>query len=112
MKIDSGLLTAGFGKITPIDGRPVVTTADATQMHRFPWAHQRIFASIPNTATYFPLAYLSASIGLGVGKLLGVSPFVCIILARLGKPSVRIAARRPPGSQPANSHDFLPRRCL
>ncbi|MBU6448717.1 MAG: DUF2142 domain-containing protein [Rhodospirillales bacterium] len=83
VKIDSGLLTAGFGKTTQINSRPVVTSADLTAMQGVPWTHQRIFASIPNTATYFPLAYLPAAFGLGVGKLFGASPFACIILARL-----------------------------
>ena len=92
VKVDSGLLTAGFGKTTPIDGRPVVTTTDATQTRLVTWTHQRIFASIPNTATYFPLAYLPAAIGLGAGKLFGASPFVCIILARLMNAAAYLAA--------------------
>ena len=92
VKIDSGLLTADFGKATQIDGRPVVTTADARETRLTQWTHQRIFASIPNTATYFPLAYLPASIGLGVGRLLGASPFVCIILARLANAAAYLAA--------------------
>ncbi|MBU6398330.1 MAG: DUF2142 domain-containing protein [Rhodospirillales bacterium] len=83
MKIDAGLLAAGFGITTQIDGHPVVTKTDAAQLRQIPWAHQRIFAGIPNTATYFPLAYLPPAIGLGVGKLLGASPFTCVILARL-----------------------------
>ncbi|MBU6419982.1 MAG: DUF2142 domain-containing protein [Proteobacteria bacterium] len=83
MKIDAGLLEAGFGATTQIDGRPVVTTADAAQLRQIPWVHQQIFVSIPNTATYFPLAYLPPAIGLGVGRLFGASPFICIILARL-----------------------------
>ncbi len=83
VKIDSGLLAAGFGKTTQVDGRPVVTAVDAAELPLIPWTHQRIFANIPNTATYFPLAYLPASIGLGAGELFGASPFVCIILARL-----------------------------
>ncbi|MDE1896453.1 MAG: DUF2142 domain-containing protein [Rhodospirillales bacterium] len=92
VKIDSGLLEAGLGKTTQADGRPVVTTADAADLYLIPWAHQRIFASIPNTATYFPLAYLPAAIGLGVGKLLGASPFVCVILARLANAAAYLAA--------------------
>ncbi|MDE1906682.1 MAG: DUF2142 domain-containing protein [Rhodospirillales bacterium] len=91
-KIDSGLLIAGFGTTTLIDGRPVVTTADATETRLTQWTHQRIFASIPNTATYFPLAYLPASLGLGVGRLFGASPFVCIILARLANAAAYLAA--------------------
>ena len=83
VRIDSGLLTAGFGETTQIDGRPVVTSADLAAMQDVSWTHQRIFASIPNTATYFPMAYLPAALGLGVGKLVGASPFSCIILARL-----------------------------
>ncbi|HTQ72087.1 MAG TPA: DUF2142 domain-containing protein [Acidocella sp.] len=83
VKIDAGLLTAGFGKATQMEGRPVVTQADAAAMQATPWAHQLIFVSIPNTATYFPLAYLPAALGLAVGKLAGATPFASIILARL-----------------------------
>jgi hypothetical protein len=83
VKIDAGLLTAGFGKTTPIEGRPVFTEADAAAMQAMPWAHQRIFVPIPNTATYFPLAYLPAAFGLAAGKLAGAGPYASIILARL-----------------------------
>ncbi|MDE2240834.1 MAG: DUF2142 domain-containing protein, partial [Rhodospirillales bacterium] len=83
VKIDSGLLAASFGKTTLVDGHPVVTKADEAALRAIPWTHQLVFASIPNTAAYFPLAYLPAVIGLEAGRLFGASPFVCIIFARL-----------------------------
>lgn len=81
--IDSGLFGTGFGEITPLQGHWVVTAADEEKDHQFTWSRHAVFSNIPNTATYFPLAYIPAAVGLGVGKLLGLSPLYCIYLARL-----------------------------
>lgn len=81
--IDSGLFSAGFGVITPMQGRWVVTAADQAKLQALGWSHHQVFSNIPNTATYFPLAYGPDAIGLGVGRLLGVSPFHSILLGRL-----------------------------
>lgn len=81
--IDSGLFKAGFGFITPMQGRWVVTASDAAKLEALGWSHHQIFSNIPNTATYFPLAYMPDAVGLGVGRLLGVSPFHSILLGRL-----------------------------
>ncbi|GAN81086.1 DUF2142 domain-containing protein [Acidocella aminolytica] len=91
VKIDAGLFSAGFGKTTQISGRPVVTSADEAAMQGNPWAHYKIFSNIPNTATYFPLAYLPSAFGLGVGKLFGASPYISIRLARLADAAAYLA---------------------
>jgi uncharacterized membrane protein len=81
--VDTGLFRVAFGQTTAIGGRNVVTLANAEAIRGERASHARMFAGIPNTATYFPAAYLPATIGLALGLLLRISPFDCMILARL-----------------------------
>jgi uncharacterized membrane protein len=42
-----------------------------------------VFVTFPNTAFYFPLAYLPQTLGIATGRLLGLPPVVWIYLGRL-----------------------------
>ncbi len=81
--VDSGLFRIAFGQTTAIGGRNLVTLANLDAIRGEPPSHARMFAEIPNTATYFPAAYLPATIGLALGLLFRISPFDSMILARL-----------------------------
>jgi uncharacterized membrane protein len=81
--VDAGLFRVAFGQTTTIVGRNLVTLANLNAIRSEPPSHARMFAAIPNTATYFPAAYLPATIGLAFGLLFRISPFDCMILARL-----------------------------
>lgn len=82
VKIDSGLDRAAWGVTTPFAGHSIVTSEDLAALHHIAWQHHRDFFEIPNTATYFPLAYIPGAIGLGLGKLVGLSPVNAIMLGR------------------------------
>jgi hypothetical protein len=83
VKVDSGLFAAAFGHVTMLGDRAVVTAQDYDDTRNEPSDHRRVFASIPNTATYFPLAYVPASLGLAAGLAAHASPFVCMTAGRV-----------------------------
>jgi uncharacterized membrane protein len=83
VEVDAGLFMISFGKITEIDGRPVVTLADYHALRNQPGNHAKVFAYISNTGPYFPAAYLPAALGLALGLACKLSPFMTMILARL-----------------------------
>jgi hypothetical protein len=82
VKVDTGLLIAAFDKTTEIEGRAVMTAGDFSAMRARPPDHDKAFADLPNTATYFPVAYVPATLGLALGLAVHASPFVCFMLAR------------------------------
>lgn len=85
VQVNLGIFSAAFGTTTQVNGHPVVTADDFLAMHKQPPQPERVFASIPNTVTYFPLSYVPATLGMALGLLLaGGKPLVCIILARFG----------------------------
>jgi len=102
VKVNQGLFVAAFGVTTQVGGHPVVTADDFLAMRAQPPQPGHVFASIPNTVTYFPLTYIPATLGLSLGLLLaGGKPFICIMLARfamlfaylaLGLLALRLAA--------------------
>jgi uncharacterized membrane protein len=83
VEVDAGLFQVAFGKVTEINGHSVETLADYDTLRNQPASHLPIFASIPNTGTYFPAAYLPATFGLALGLALKLSPFNTMVLARL-----------------------------
>jgi uncharacterized membrane protein len=83
VKVDSGLFLVSFGKVTQIDGRPVMTLADYQALRNQPPWHVLSFAVINNTGPYFPAAYFPATLGLALGLAFNLSPFITMILARL-----------------------------
>lgn len=65
-------------------GAPKVMTAEAlARFQAIPWADRPGFMLTPNTASYFPVFYLPASFGLGLGHVLGISPYGALLLARV-----------------------------
>jgi hypothetical protein len=83
VKADAGLFSAAFGHVTIIGGRPVVTSQGFLADRAVPADHDRIFINLPNTATYFPIAYVPAALGLALGLTAHAPPFACFLLARL-----------------------------
>ncbi len=83
VKVDHGLFAVSFGHVTETAGQDKVTLDDYNATRSEPSAHDRIFVSIPNTATYFPLAYIPAALGLRAGLAVNANPFDCMILARV-----------------------------
>jgi hypothetical protein len=84
VKVDVGILHAASGHVTEIENRPVVTEQDFLADRANPPDHRLSFVNIPNTAKYFPVAYVPAALGLAFGLLLHAAPFMCFLLARLG----------------------------
>jgi Predicted membrane protein (DUF2142) len=83
MKVDAGLYQASHGWTSEIADRNIVTTQDFLAMRAEPADHDKVFISAPNTATYFPVAYLPAALGLALGLAVKAPPFACFLLARL-----------------------------
>ncbi len=83
MKVDTGLMRVAFGKVTQIGGRPVQTLADYYALRNQPASHRLEFVFAPATPTYFPAAYLPATLGLALGLAAKLSPFMTMIVARL-----------------------------
>lgn len=83
VKADAGLFSAGFGHVTEMANRPVVTSQGFLADRAVPADHDRIFVNLPNTATYFPIAYVPAALGLALGLAVHAPPFACFLLARL-----------------------------
>jgi len=82
VKVNQGLFVAAFGSTTQVGGHPVVTADDFLAMRAQQPQPGRVFAYIPNTDRYFPLAYLPATLGLALGLLACGKPLICIMLAR------------------------------
>ncbi|WP_297366469.1 DUF2142 domain-containing protein [Acidocella sp.] len=81
--VDQGLAQASFGADTPFDGHLVFSAANRQALLDQPPSHQLIFGEISNTAVYFPLTYLPATLGLGVANALGARPYFALISGRL-----------------------------
>lgn len=82
VKADTGLVEASFGKIERSNGQHMVTQADYDAMRNQPANHALEYVNIPNTANYFPTAYVPAALGLAAGLLFKASPFVCFMVGR------------------------------
>nr|WP_205619741.1 DUF2142 domain-containing protein [Acidocella sp. MX-AZ02] len=82
-KINAGLSAVAWGNYTQIYGHAVSAANNLSALHQVQWQHQRVFINIPNTAAYFPLAYIPGAVGLGIGKAIGLSPFNAVTLGRL-----------------------------
>jgi hypothetical protein len=82
-KVDTGLMAAAHGHTTMSGDVHKVFLSDLWTMTHMPPDHTPRYVGIPNTATYFPTAYLPAAIGLGLGMAAHLGPFYCFLLARL-----------------------------
>ena len=85
VKADNDIVLSAYGHVSEIDNRPVVTGPVFLADRANPVNHHLIFVSIPNTAKYFPVAYVPAALGLAVGVVFHAPPFACFLLARLGR---------------------------
>lgn len=84
VKADTGLVITSFGITTMTrNHRPVETEGDFHDMMAEPVNHKLSFFSIANTATYFPVPYLPATLGLFAANLFNARPFIALITARL-----------------------------
>ncbi len=83
VKVNIGLFQASVGPVTEIANRPVVTSQDFLASRARPADPQRVYVNLPNTATYFPGAYLPATLGVAVGLLAYAPPYACFLLGRL-----------------------------
>jgi uncharacterized membrane protein len=84
VKVNAGLLGASFGSITQIDGRPVETLDDWNNIERAPQNPTLFYVNLPNTATYFPAAYVPGALGVAVARHgFHATPLHCFITARL-----------------------------
>jgi len=101
VKADAGLLRAAFGRATVIGGQTIVTALDYDAARNQAPDHRLAFAAVPNTVTYFPLAYMPAALGMAAGLAVHASPFLCMMMGRiaaaasfliLGASALRIAA--------------------
>ncbi len=71
----------GFG-YAPGSGEKM-TLALHDKLASIPWSKHTEFIFVPNTASYFPIFYLPASVGLGLSQLLGASPLTAVLAARV-----------------------------
>jgi hypothetical protein len=61
-----------------------VTLADMAKLQAVPPDRGKFFDQIPNTARYFPIAYIPGTIGLAIGLALHLSPYLIFLLGRAG----------------------------
>ena len=69
-----------FGDLAP--GRKM-SAAVQQRLDSVPWASHTSFVFAPNTAVYFPVFYLPAAVGMGLGRLHGLTPYGAIVAARV-----------------------------
>lgn len=60
-----------------------VTAQDYYEIRNAAPDHRLVYIDAPNTATYFPAAYLPATAALAIGFAAHASPYICLLLARL-----------------------------
>jgi hypothetical protein len=60
-----------------------MTAALQQRLESFPWSPLPSFVFAPNTAVYFPVFYLPAALGMGLGRLHGLTPYGAILVARV-----------------------------
>jgi Predicted membrane protein (DUF2142) len=83
IKVDAGLVKAAQVPVTNIANRTVMTTDDFLALRAQRPDHHKIIPNLPNTATYSPVAYIPAALGLALGQAVKAPPFACFLLARL-----------------------------
>jgi uncharacterized membrane protein len=83
LKVNAGMLLAAYGHQTPFGYRVVVTQDDWNKSEAVAPDSAMFYASLPNTATYFPAAYVPGALGAVVSKWFGATPFHSFITARL-----------------------------
>lgn len=83
VRVDAGLFEVSHGALTQIGSRPVETQGDWGKIELQPNDHRLLYVNMPNTATYFPAAYVPAALGVAVAWAFDATPLHCFITARL-----------------------------
>lgn len=83
VKLDASLLAATFNAYTEMDFRPVETLDDWNGLESLRQDPNFVYIDMPNTGSYFPAAYVPATMGAAVALAFGASPLHCFITARL-----------------------------
>ena len=84
VRVDAGLLGVSFGSTTYTDFRPVETLDDWNKIERAPQNPGLVYVNLPNTATYFPAAYVPAALGVAMAKYgFNETPLHCFLTARV-----------------------------
>lgn len=84
VRVDAGDLGASFGSVTWLFNRPVETLDDWNKIEQAPQNPTLFYVNLPNTATYFPAAYVPGALGIAVAKYgFNDTPLHCFIMARL-----------------------------
>ena len=84
VRVDAGDLGASFGAVTEQNFRPVETLDDWNKDEQAPQNPNLLYVNLPNTATYFPAAYIPGALGVAIAKyLFNDTPMHCFIMARL-----------------------------
>jgi hypothetical protein len=83
VKVDTGLWQVSVKNMTVINNQQVFTAQNLLAARAVPAGHDKVFVDISNTVTYFPAAYLPATLGLALGLAVHAPPYICFYLARL-----------------------------
>ena len=84
VKVNAGELNASEGNVTILTPyRPLVTMEDWNASEAVKPNPFMFFVNLPNTATYFPAAYVPGALGVAVARVFGATPLHRFITARL-----------------------------
>jgi uncharacterized membrane protein len=84
VKVNAGELSGAFGNVTILNPyRPLVTLDDWNKSEDMPRNPSMIYINLPNTATYFPAAYVPGALGVAVARMFDATPLHRFITARL-----------------------------
>ncbi|WP_297492010.1 DUF2142 domain-containing protein [Acidocella sp.] len=84
LKVDTGDFRLAFGAVTQVDQRPVETFDDWNTIERSPQDPDLLYVGLPNTATYFPAAYVPGALGAAMAKyIFNETPLHVFITARI-----------------------------
>lgn len=65
-----------------VDDNPIITAANYMAARTVPANHAKIYVDLPNTAAYFPIIYLPATLALAIGLVAKATPFTCFLMAK------------------------------
>ncbi len=84
LKVHVGDFASSFGHVTILTPyRPLVTLEDWNKSERVAPNPNLFYVNLPNTATYFPAAYVPGALGVAVARVFHATPLHCFITARL-----------------------------
>jgi uncharacterized membrane protein len=90
---DAGILAAITSPIHPMDPTPLRLAGDELRTARgIPWQGRLVFVPLNSIATYMPVFYAPAALGIAVAKAAGVTPYYAYLAARLANLACYVAA--------------------